>query len=97
MKKNLIKMMLAAIVVLASGVNIYNSQNKGKMSDVVLANVDALADHGEIDGTLVPYRKLSSMTILILFDGKVMSTEIPCCKDDTSPYSGCAKGLDTCV
>ena len=90
-------MMLAAIVVLASGVNIYNSQKESGMSDVVLANVDALADHGEIDETLVPYRKLSSMTLLILFKGEIMSTQIPCCKDDTSPYSGCAKGLDTCV
>ena len=44
MKKNLVKMMLAAIVVLASGVNIYNSQKVSGMSDVVLANVDALAE-----------------------------------------------------
>ncbi|MBR4924048.1 MAG: hypothetical protein IKY99_10615 [Bacteroidaceae bacterium] len=49
MKKNLVKMMLAAIVVLASGVNIYNSQKVSGMSDVVLANVDALAD-GEYSG-----------------------------------------------
>ena len=49
MKKNLVKMMLAAIVVLASGVNIYNSQKESGMSDVVLANVDALAD-GEYSG-----------------------------------------------
>ena len=44
MKKNLIKMMLAAVVVVASGVNIYNSQKENGMSDVVLANVDALAE-----------------------------------------------------
>ena len=44
MKKNLIKMMLVAIVVVASGVNIYNSQKESGISDVVLANVDALAE-----------------------------------------------------
>ena len=49
MKKNLVKMMLAAVVVVASGVNIYNSQKENGMSDVVLANVDALAD-GEYSG-----------------------------------------------
>ena len=48
MKKNLIKMMLAAIVVVASGVNIYNSQKESGMSDIVLANVDALASDDEI-------------------------------------------------
>ena len=50
MKKNLIKMMLAAIVVVASGVNIYNSQKESSISDIVLANVDALAD-GEYSGS----------------------------------------------
>lgn len=44
MKKNFIKMMFAAIVVVASGVNIYNSQKENVLSDIVLANVDALAD-----------------------------------------------------
>lgn len=56
MKKNLIKMMLAAVVVVASGVNIYNSQKESGISDVVLANVDALAgteyfDSGTCKGT----------------------------------------------
>ena len=32
MKKNLIKMMLVAVVVIASGVNIYNSQKKSGIS-----------------------------------------------------------------
>ena len=47
MKKNLIKMMLVAVVVIASGVNIYNSQKKSGISDVVLANVEALAFPGK--------------------------------------------------
>lgn len=47
MKKNLIKMLLAAIVV-ASGVNIYNSQKENGMSDIALANVEALAE-GEVN------------------------------------------------
>lgn len=48
MKKNLIKMMLVAVVVIASGVNIYNSQKKSGISDVVLANVEALAFPEEV-------------------------------------------------
>ena len=44
MKKNFIKLIFAAIVVVASGVNIYNSHVGSGMSDVVLANVVALAE-----------------------------------------------------
>lgn len=43
MKKNLIKMMLATVAVVASSVNIYNSQKEYGMSDIALANVEALA------------------------------------------------------
>ena len=54
MKKNLIKMMLAAIVVVAGSMNVYNSQKDSEMSDVVLANVEALADI-EYDGLCVEW------------------------------------------
>lgn len=54
MKKNLIKMMLAAIVVVAGSMNVYNSHKDSEMSDVVLVNVDALADI-EYDGLCVEW------------------------------------------
>ena len=39
-----LKMAVLAMVVAVSGMNIYNSQKEGEMSDVLLANVDALAE-----------------------------------------------------
>ena len=70
MKKNLIKMMLAAIVV-ASGVNIYNSQKESGISDVVLANVEALAREEWYDGVYY-WDKLYNKCVE---DGQ---TKIPC-------------------
>jgi hypothetical protein len=40
-----LKMTVLAMVVAVSGMNIYNSQKEGEMSDVLLANVDALANN----------------------------------------------------
>jgi len=48
----------------------------------------------DIDGTLVPYRKLSSMKVFI--GNYPYATVVPCCEKDESKYSGCAKGLSGC-
>ena len=40
-----LKMTVLAMVVAVSCMNIYNSQKESEMSDVLLANVEALADH----------------------------------------------------
>ncbi len=64
MKKNLIKMMLVAVVVIASGVNIYNSQKKSGISDVVLANVEALAFPEEVLNNRTPSDTYISLELL---------------------------------
>lgn len=38
------KMVLVAVVVLVSGINVYNSHKSESLSDMALANVEALAD-----------------------------------------------------
>ena len=48
MKKNLLKFSLIAVIGLVCGMNVYNSQRNNLMSDVALANVEALAN-GEYD------------------------------------------------
>lgn len=55
MKKNF-KMTVAAMVVAMVGVGAYMTQNqqKGTMSDIALANVDALADDTELGHDLIP-------------------------------------------
>jgi hypothetical protein len=51
MKKNILKATLVAAFGLIAGFNVYNSQKSDVMSDLALANVEALADDGE---TLTP-------------------------------------------
>lgn len=98
MKRRIVKIVFVAVLAMVGGINAFNAQKSETLSDVGLANVEALAsmEHGDIDKTLATYRRLSSYTYYIAFDGNILSTEIPCCMDDTSMYSGCAKGLDNC-
>ena len=51
MKKNILKATLVAAFALIAGFNVYNSQKSDVMSELALANVEALADDGE---TLTP-------------------------------------------
>ena len=51
MKKNILKATLVAAFALIAGFNVYNSQKSDAMSELALANVEALADDGE---TLTP-------------------------------------------
>ena len=47
MKKNILKVTLVATFVLIAGFNVYSSQKSDVMSDLALANVEALAGGGE--------------------------------------------------
>ena len=44
MKKNILKATLVAAFALIAGFNVYNSQKSDVMSDLALANVEALAE-----------------------------------------------------
>ena len=54
MKKNILKVAFVAAIALVSGVNVFNSQKTKSLSDVVLANVEALAMDSE--GSGIPWR-----------------------------------------
>ncbi len=43
MKKNMIKVAFVAVIAVACGLNVFNSQKSETLSEVALANVDALA------------------------------------------------------
>ena len=49
MKKNILKATVVAAFALVAGFNVYNSQKSDVMSELALANVEALAS-GEIEG-----------------------------------------------
>ena len=44
MKKNIVKVAFVAAIAMAYGLNMFNSQKSETLSEVVLANVEALAD-----------------------------------------------------
>ena len=50
MKKNILKATLVAAFALIAGFNVYNSQKPDVMSELALANVEALASNGESEG-----------------------------------------------
>ncbi len=47
MKKNFKTVFILAVLAVLGGVNVYNSQSETDMSDIALANVEALADDDE--------------------------------------------------
>ena len=47
MKKNILKVTVVAAFALVAGFNVYNSQKSDVMSELALANVEALADDDE--------------------------------------------------
>ena len=51
MKKNILKAILVAAFALIAGFNVYNAQKSDVMSDLALANVEALADINETDSS----------------------------------------------
>ena len=51
MKKKLLGMVVVAVVAIVAGYNVYISQNETKLSDLVLANVEAFAWGGETSGS----------------------------------------------
>ena len=51
MKKNILKVAFVAAIALVSGINVFNSHKTENLSDVVLANVEALASDFEGSGS----------------------------------------------
>ena len=48
MKKNILKIAFVVAIAMVSGINLFNAQKSNVLSDIALANVEALAE-GEID------------------------------------------------
>ena len=49
MNKKYVKVTLVAVVALIGGINVFNAQKSEMLSDVVLANVEALATGEDVD------------------------------------------------
>jgi len=67
MKKKLLGMMIVAAIAIFASYNIYISRDSVKLSDLVLANVDALAQQGESGDSKI-YCCGNSGTCMKIFD-----------------------------
>ena len=68
MKVNKIKIVVMAVISMIAGISVYSSQKADTMSDIALANVEALA-RGESGGTVYCCGNYGSC--MIVFDGSV--------------------------
>ena len=89
--KKILKMAFVAAFAAVAGYGVYANQQSEVMSDLILANVEALADHGESSGFKAGYTA-SSYQYYIYGYG---FTTIPCCKYNGNQFSGCS-AIDTC-
>ena len=64
MKKNILKLTFIAAVAVVAGYTAYNSQKEVALSDLALANVEALA-HNEATGMLKRWRIMKQLVLII--------------------------------
>ena len=102
MKKKLMKLAFAAALAVAAGVTAYHAQDKETLSDLVLANVEALAggentggDHVNDNDDEVFKKGYAASTYKLYIPEFNMYTEIPCCKYTGNKYSACS-ATDVC-
>lgn len=89
--KKFLKFAFVAIFATVAGYGVYGSQKTEAMSDLMLTNVEALADHGESGGFRAGY-EASTYQYYIYGYG---FTTIPCCRHNGNQFSGCS-AIDTC-
>ena len=97
MKKKILKATIVASFALIAGMNVYNAQKSDVMSDLAMANVEALAQHWESGGSWRPgYEASSYMTYLPPTAGMPGGiTTIPCCRYSGNMYNVCT-AIDIC-
>ena len=74
MKKNILKATLVAAFGLIAGFNVYNSQKSDVMSELALANVEALADDAEYGKIILVEEKMASY-ILIQYPRRIANKD----------------------
>lgn len=84
-------MAFVAAFAAVAGYGVYANQQSEVISGLILANVEALADHGESSGFKAGYTA-SNYQYYIYGYG---FTTIPCCKYNGNQFSGCS-AIDTC-
>ncbi|WP_195663276.1 NVEALA domain-containing protein [Bacteroides congonensis] len=91
MKKKFAVMVVIVSAIIA-GYNVYSLPVEEKISDLLLSNVEALADHGE---TSPGYRKGYIASSYQYYLPGYGYTTIPCCRYTGNEYSACS-AIDIC-
>ena len=78
----MLKVAFVAAIVMVSGINVFNAQKTEIMSDIAMANVEALASDGESSG--IPWK------------GYVLDAKNSCCYYMGSPYAECSGMYNRC-
>lgn len=92
MKRSFFVLTVVALVALVAGFNTYMSHNNLKLSDLALANVEALAQHWE---TTPDNREGYVASTYQIYFPEYGYTTIPCCSYTGNEYSSCS-AIDTC-
>ena len=83
MKKNILKVAFVAAIALVSGVNVFNSQKNVALSDVALANVEALSMDEVISGFTGPAETYDCIT----WGGLIKGRGVKCKSENQYPCS----------
>ena len=82
MKTKFIKSVFVVAIAMVAGINVFNAQRSEALSDVVLANVEALASDSE--GSGIPW------------NGHTMDYQNSCCKNVYLYSVSCSGSFPTC-
>lgn len=83
---------LFAVVLVTIAMNLKDRRNQDLN---LVANIEAFSAANDESGGFKPYHKLADLTIVVYVD-EIEKTRylVPCCKSDSSPFSGCSAPQD---
>lgn len=84
------RFVIVFLVVFFAFFNVFILDTRIAPSDLLLENIDALAQHGEYTGNEPLDRGYTSETIELWFPGFEGTTKVRCCKYTGSLYDGCS-------
>ena len=74
MKKNMFKVAIVAAIAMVCGINVFNAQKSEALSEVVLANVEALADFQMIPVLCDPFKDRECVQLITTPSGSSHQT-----------------------
>ena len=92
MNKKKLKIVLSSAILISGSLGVNINMPQKYLSNIMLANIEALADHSSEQGSFKAGYEAS--TYQVYFEGYGYTT-IPCCRYNGNKYSGCS-AIDIC-